>query len=762
MKKKNNEVNDFYIQKKFLKNIIARITLPLILIFLTFSCILYIYTLEQKKQVIKDCERNLNEMSSYLEEELEQIIIASNMLTLSDDFFDVFYTYNKIYPPNYFKYTQSIDALRRLRLTKDYIDSVFFMDKNNDIVIGSFGSLSTDFYFRSEKFATVYNNKEFWYNIKFTNSVLRFLPEETSVYITTKHLQPILIQRLGNYPCIYPLVVNIDKEKFAKNFDLFKPTKHTLVYAYSLELGEVLFTNTEKPKEEADFSTLMHKEKSKPREIIINDIKYELIFLQSNGNYTDGISYIMLIPQSDINTIIHSYQILGLITLIICGVLAFLASFFNTQKLYQPVQELLELLPPDITTDEFTFLKNKINKILNDNESLKSDFSAVFPNVCEKYIIDILQNNKQNYSQLRDMLEKYQFSFHYPYFTAAMIGFTFSKHMEDFTPPEQSILYKKFFDSIKYFIAGNYECYLFQIEEGKFCIIANSESQDSSQELFNNICSFQKILKVDNEYLSMFAGIGQTYENLESISKSWKEAKNAYYSVTPYSNNRIQLFENDKVTNNFSITVQEDNYIFNYLMNGDYESLEKILTNISARIGDRILSEANIQSIYNQLYYIGSKVLTNKDISETELMGNQYINFSTRAYILTPIQMYSYVTALYHSICELKSKDKKISLTEIKKYVDAHYNEDIYLETIADEFNTSAKYMSRLLKEALDMPYKQYLNYARIGKAKELLSSTNINIESIATKVGFNNRTSFIRSFKAIEGVSPSEYRNNI
>lgn len=260
----------------------------------------------------------------------------------------------------------------------------------------------------------------------------------------------------------------------------------------------------------------------------------------------------------------------------------------------------------------------------------------------------------------------------------------------------------------------------------------------------------------------MFAGIGQTYENLESIHKSWKEAKSVYYIITPYSNNKIRIYENDKVTNSFSITVQEDNYIFNYLMNGDYASLDKILAHISARIGDSILSETNIKSIYTQLYYIGTKVLANKGISEVELMGNQYINFSTQAYIISPIQMYSYLMLLYQAICGLKTKDKKISLTEIKEYVDSHFNEDIYLENIADAFHTSAKYMSRLLKEALDMPYKQYLNYIRISKAKELLTTSTLTIEAIAAKVGFNNRTSFIRSFKTIEGVSPSEYRDNL
>lgn len=71
------------------------------------------------------------------------------------------------------------------------------------------------------------------------------------------------------------------------------------------------------------------------------------------------------------------------------------------------------------------------------------------------------------------------------------------------------------------------------------------------------------------------------------------------------------------------------------------------------------------------------------------------------------------------------------------------------------------KYLSRFFKLQTDMNLTDYINEIRMEKAKELLSSTNVQIGKISTMVGIYSRATFIRNFKKIEGCSPSEYRIN-
>lgn len=57
-------------------------------------------------------------------------------------------------------------------------------------------------------------------------------------------------------------------------------------------------------------------------------------------------------------------------------------------------------------------------------------------------------------------------------------------------------------------------------------------------------------------------------------------------------------------------------------------------------------------------------------------------------------------------------------------------------------------------------PNQHYLNL-RLKKAKELLLSTNLNIDEIAYHTGFGEISYFSKLFKKKNGVSPMVFRNS-
>ena len=60
------------------------------------------------------------------------------------------------------------------------------------------------------------------------------------------------------------------------------------------------------------------------------------------------------------------------------------------------------------------------------------------------------------------------------------------------------------------------------------------------------------------------------------------------------------------------------------------------------------------------------------------------------------------------------------------------------------------------------MTPKKFVEQKRIHAAKELLSSTELQIYEIAASVGYEDPYHFSRVFKKIVGVSPQAYRNSI
>lgn len=118
---------------------------------------------------------------------------------------------------------------------------------------------------------------------------------------------------------------------------------------------------------------------------------------------------------------------------------------------------------------------------------------------------------------------------------------------------------------------------------------------------------------------------------------------------------------------------------------------------------------------------------------------------------------------------EVSGKSEGISLNkedgqiiEIVKYLNAHYNEDISLRSIAERFYISPSYLSHKFKKITGFTYIEYLCSLRIKKAVSLLEETHMNVTEIALSTGFSTSNHFCKTFKAVMGISPLKYRKKL
>lgn len=81
---------------------------------------------------------------------------------------------------------------------------------------------------------------------------------------------------------------------------------------------------------------------------------------------------------------------------------------------------------------------------------------------------------------------------------------------------------------------------------------------------------------------------------------------------------------------------------------------------------------------------------------------------------------------------------------------------------IADFIGISRSYLTRIFKEKLHTSPKEYIVNCRLSEASKLLRSTDLPIQGIGERVGYTNPFSFSQSFKAMFGVSPKHYREQI
>ena len=90
-------------------------------------------------------------------------------------------------------------------------------------------------------------------------------------------------------------------------------------------------------------------------------------------------------------------------------------------------------------------------------------------------------------------------------------------------------------------------------------------------------------------------------------------------------------------------------------------------------------------------------------------------------------------------------------------------NPDFNLNMLADEVGSNTKYVSWVINVTYSKNFKTLLNEYRIREAcKRLQDQENygrITIQAIYEEVGYSNSVSFIRAFKKVNGMTPSEYQ---
>jgi AraC-like DNA-binding protein len=84
---------------------------------------------------------------------------------------------------------------------------------------------------------------------------------------------------------------------------------------------------------------------------------------------------------------------------------------------------------------------------------------------------------------------------------------------------------------------------------------------------------------------------------------------------------------------------------------------------------------------------------------------------------------------------------------------------ELDLSALCARIRLSREHFVRLFSERMGMPPMRYYSRLKIEAARAMLSSTNLRVQEIADKLGYENQFNFARAFRRVAGMSPTEYR---
>lgn len=111
--------------------------------------------------------------------------------------------------------------------------------------------------------------------------------------------------------------------------------------------------------------------------------------------------------------------------------------------------------------------------------------------------------------------------------------------------------------------------------------------------------------------------------------------------------------------------------------------------------------------------------------------------------------------ALHINTQSEESRQPSKLVSNVLTYISGHYNEDLSLEGLAQQFFVSKYHLSHEFTKAVGVGVYRYIMLKRLLMAKQMLAD-GLTPGEVYNSCGFRDYTNFYRAFKAEYGISPS------
>jgi transcriptional regulator GlxA family with amidase domain len=114
-----------------------------------------------------------------------------------------------------------------------------------------------------------------------------------------------------------------------------------------------------------------------------------------------------------------------------------------------------------------------------------------------------------------------------------------------------------------------------------------------------------------------------------------------------------------------------------------------------------------------------------------------------------------------YSVVPLSRVHSDDKISEAEAYFQEHFDSDNAIESVADHVGMSPRNFIRRFKAATGRLPGAYIQMLRVSAAKEMLEDGATSIQTVSSKIGYEDIAYFRSLFKRHTGMTPAEYRSH-
>ncbi len=138
--------------------------------------------------------------------------------------------------------------------------------------------------------------------------------------------------------------------------------------------------------------------------------------------------------------------------------------------------------------------------------------------------------------------------------------------------------------------------------------------------------------------------------------------------------------------------------------------------------------------------------------------------FGAFDYIMKPVEFEVFEATLQKCADRIEAdrKNPRDMIDEIKKYIANNIENNISMGQVSRHVAMDYSYFSKYFKRMTGKSFTEFLTDEKMKYCKKLLAESNIKINELAWKMGYNNTGNFSRAFRNYTGKWPTEYKDEI
>lgn len=480
----------------------------------------------------------------------------------------------------------------------------------------------------------------------------------------------------------------------------------------------------------------------------------------------NGWHFISLQPEHAMVTKLNQARNVSLLMLAFVLIAGIFIGYVLAYRNYEPLKRLMAELhrqsvhmksEPEGPYGEYNLIERSMKEMAHSISALENTLEEEMPRIQESLLMQLFRNAVTDYSRFQNTLQRAGILLPFTHFRVALVKGPQNVELE------QQVLAKMIFRERVFQLAPKSLMYVFAtVDDEHLVLLMNGDGENFDTQTRKLLDSVAKDMR--ESYDQMFwisaseVGIG-----MESVSKN-------FYSVVqaqpPAPEGGVRYLTEGNETYAIgkaieSMSAQMQNYIATGNDEGAIEFLHKNLEN-DIRQKHVPLYEAQaycistLNTITSAYRVEDSSVLTVEGQLPLKLL---FLQQNTH-------EMEEILASVIRNVCAYVRENQQSPTTQltsrILEYIQEQYgNVDLTLTSVADHFDLTSSYFSVFFKNNVGKTFLNYLAHLRMEKAKELMRTTNDSIAEISEKVGYASANTFTRSFKKIEQITPSQYRES-